>query len=395
MHLSTTDTQGSPVLTMEPDGRLAIIPLASMKEMGDKVNDYLVEWRSSRVLSGAVPNNGGYARPNYLIKTDIPRFGSGEAKGIVKESVRGDDIYIMVDVCNYSLTYNLAGMENVMSPDDHYQDLKRIIAAIAGKAHRLTVIMPFLYEGRQQLRSGRESLDCANMLQELARMGVETIITFDAHEPRIENAIPMTGFEVIMPTYQFIKNILRNVKDIKIDADHLMAISPDEGGMRRAIYIANVLGIDMGMFYDRKDYSLDGNPHVATEFLGSDLEGKDMIIIDDMISSGSTAIDTARLLKEKNAGRIFICATFGIFTNGLERFDKAYEEGLFDRLLTTNLVYQPKELLEKPYYINCDMSKYVALLIDTLNHDASLKPLLDPVDRIHKVVEKYKRGEEV
>ena len=395
MLLSNTDTQTAPALLNAPDGRLTIVPLDSMQAMGEKVNDFLVEWRTSRVLSGSVTNANGYARTNYIIHPEIPRFGSGEAKGVIRETVRGDDIYILVDVCNYSLTYKMAGSENIMSPDDHFQDLKRVIGAIAGKAHRINVIMPYLYEGRQQLRSGRESLDCANMLQELVNLGVETVITFDPHDPRIENAIPMNGFENMSATYQFIKNILRHVKDIRIDSDHLMAISPDEGGMRRAIYLANVLGIDMGMFYHRKDYSLDGNPLVSTEFLGSDVEGKDMIIVDDMISSGDTMLTTARMLKEKNAGRIFLCATFGIFTGGLEKFDEAFEEGLFDKLVTTNLVYQTDELLSKPYYISCDMSKFIALIIDTINHDASMKPLVEPLDRINRVLGKYRRGEEI
>lgn len=282
-----------------------------------------------------------------------------------------------------------------MSPDDHYQDLKRIISACAGKARRITVIMPFLYESRQHKRSTRESLDCALALKELVRMGVDNILTFDAHDPRVQNAIPLHGFETVQPSYQFVKALLGNVSDIHVDSDHLMVVSPDEGGMSRAIYIANVLGVDMGMFYKRRDYTkvVNGrNPIVAHEFLGSNVEGKDIIVIDDMISSGESMIDVARKLKELRAGRIFLYSTFGLFTNGMEKFDKAYEEGIFYRLLTTNLVYQTPELLSRPYYISCEMSKYIALLIDTLNHDASISDLLDPYERIHRLLERYKNS---
>ena len=384
----------------EPVGRLGIIPLQSCAMLGKKVDDYLVDWRRERYQTGS--RNGdveGYARSSFIIPTDIPRFGSGEAKGVVGESVRGDDIYIMVDVCNYSLTYSLCGYTNHMSPDDHYQDLKRVIAAISGNARRINVIMPFLYESRQHRRTGRESLDCAIALQELVEMGVDNIITFDAHDPRVQNAIPLHGFETIRPSYQFIKNILRHAEpDMKIDSDHLMCISPDEGAMERAIYIANNLGVDMGMFYKRRDYStiVDGrNPIVAHEFLGADVTGKDVIIVDDMISSGGSMIDTARLLKERGAKNIYICCTFGLFTNGLRKFDEAYEKGWFTKLVTTNLVYQKPELLLKPYYISCDMSKYIALLIDTLNHDGSISSLLDPRDRIQKVLKKFNNHEKI
>ena len=282
-----------------------------------------------------------------------------------------------------------------MSPDDHYQDLKRIIAAVGGKAKSITVIMPFLYESRQHKRSGRESLDCALALQELIDMGVNNIITFDAHDPRVQNAIPINGFETVQPAYQFIKGLLRNIPDLKIDSDHMMVISPDEGGMGRAIYGANVLGLDMGMFYKRRDYTkiVNGrNPIVAHEFLGTDVTGKDLIIIDDMISSGESVLEVASELKRRKANRIFIFSTFGLFTNGLEKFDKAYEEGYITRVLTTNLVYQTPELLEKPYYISCDMSKYIAYIIDTLNHDASISNLLDPSDRIQKRLTQYRNG---
>ena len=326
----------------------------------------------------------------------VPRFGSGEAKGQILESVRGTDLYLLVDVLNYSMTYSLCGNENHMSPDDHYQDLKRIIAAVGGKARRITVIMPFLYESRQHKRTSRESLDCALALQELVSMGVDNIITFDAHDPRVQNAIPLHGFETIQPAYQFIKGLLRNVKDLQLDSNHMMVISPDEGGMGRAIYVANVLGLDMGMFYKRRDYTriVNGhNPIVAHEFLGTSVEGKDMIIIDDMISSGESMLEVAAALKERKANKIFVFSTFGLFTNGLDKFDKAYENGIIDKVLTTNLIYQTPELLQREWYINCDMSKYIAYIIDTLNHDSSISDLLNPNERIQNIVAKYKKGE--
>ena len=379
-----------------PIGRLGLIPLNSSAALGKKVDDYLVSWRKGRGNEFAekyVAAYEGYERDSYIIQSQVPRFGSGEAKGIINESVRGDDIYILLDVCNYSLTYSLCGYTNHMSPDDHFQDLKRVIAAIGGKARRINVIMPFLYESRQHKRSGRESLDCALGLQELTAMGVENIITFDAHDPRVQNAIPLHGFETIQPAYQFIKGILKNCDDLKLDNDHLMIISPDEGGTNRAVYLANVLGVDMGMFYKRRDYSkiVDGrNPIVAHEFLGTSVEGKDVIIIDDMISSGESMIDVATELKKRNANRIFVVSTFGLFTNGLERFDKAVADGTIYKVVTTNLTYQTPELLSRPYYINCDMSKYIAYIIDTLNHDSSISDLLNPYDRIQKLVSKYK-----
>ncbi len=386
-------SQQEKIFNTIPVGTLGIIALESSQSLGSKVNDYIVDWRNER-------NNehkttiafAGYQRDSYLLEASCPRFGSGEAKGVIKESVRGSDLYLLVDVCNYSLTYNVCGHTNHMSPDDHYQDLKRIIAAVGGKARRITVIMPFLYESRQHKRSSRESLDCALALQELTNMGVESIITFDAHDPRVQNSIPLKSFETVQPTYQFIKALLKNVPDIKMDADHMMVISPDEGGMSRAVYYANVLGVDMGMFYKRRDYTkiVDGrNPIVAHEFLGTDIEGKDMLIIDDMISSGDSMIDVATELKRRKAGRIFIACTFGLFTNGLDKFDKAVEDGLIYKVLTTNLVYQSEELLTKDYYISVDMSKYIALLIDTLNHDASISDILNPTERIQKVLKKY------
>ena len=309
--------------------------------------------------------------------------------------MRGDDLYLIVDVCNYSQTYSLCGMVNHMSPDDHYQDLKRVIAAAGGKARRINVIMPFLYESRQHKRSGRESLDCALALEELVDMGVENIITFDAHDPRVQNAIPLKGFETVQPIYQFIKYLLKNEKELEIDSDHMMVISPDEGGMSRAVFFSNVLGLDRGMFYKRRDYTriVNGrNPIVAHEFLGSSVEGKDVLIIDDMISSGESMLDVAKELKSRKARKVFVCATFGLFTNGLQKFDEYYENGLIDRVLTTNLVYQTPELLSRPYYISVDMSKYIALIIDNLNHDASLSELLNPTGRINKLLAKYRAG---
>lgn len=375
-----------------PAGALGIIALESSKLLGQKINQHLVSWRKERSHEHHSPVAfKDYQRDSYLVNANVPRFGSGEAKGIITDSVRGDDLYILVDVCNYSLTYSLCGRTNHMSPDDHFQDLKRIIAAAEGKAKRITVIMPFLYEGRQHKRNGRESLDCALALQELTNMGVDNILTFDAHDPRVQNAIPLHGFETIQPVYQFIKGLFKAVPDLHIDKDTMMIISPDEGGMSRAVYMANVLGLDMGMFYKRRDYSkiVNGrNPIVAHEFLGSNVEGKDMVIIDDMISSGDSMLEVASALKKLKARRIFLCSTFGLFTNGMDKFDKAYEDGLFDYLLTTNLVYQTPELLKKPYYTSCDLSKYLAYIIDTLNHDESISHLLSPADRIHRFLEK-------
>ena len=376
-----------------PYGTLGIVPLKSCSKMGEKVDDYLVQWREQREHENQ--SNlafSGYKRDSYVVSASTPRFGSGEGKGVLNDSIRGYDLYIMVDVCNYSIEYSLCGTTNHMSPDDHYADLKRVIAAAGGKARRINVIMPFLYESRQHKRSGRESLDCALMLQELTAMGVENIITFDAHDPRVHNSIPLKGFESVSCTYQFIKYLLLGVDDLHIDSEHMMVISPDEGGMGRAVYFANVLGLDMGMFYKRRDYTkiVNGrNPIVAHEFLGTNVEGKDVIIIDDMISSGESMIDVASELKKRGASRVFCATTFGLFTNGFDKFDDAYEKGIIDKILTTNLVYQPDKLLSKPWYINVDMSKYMALLIDTLNHDSSISDLLNPVDRIQKRVKEY------
>ena len=378
-----------------PVGPLGFIPITGCEELGKNVDEYLVKWRKESIGNDTV--FAEYSKDSFIVDAKVPRFGSGEAKGIINESVRGKDVYVMVDVCNYSLTYSLSGHTNRMSPDDHFQNLKRVIAAIAGKARRVNVIMPFLYESRQHKRSSRESLDCALALQELVRMGVDNIITFDAHDPRIQNAIPLHGFETVRPTYQFVKALLHKYSDLKIDSEHMMAISPDEGATERAIYLANVLGIDMGMFYKRRDYSriVNGrNPIVAHEFLGTSVEGKDVIIVDDMISSGDSMLDVAKQLKDRKANRIFCASTFGLFTNGLEKFDEAYKNGIIEGILTTNLIYQTPELLARPWYINCDMTKYIALIIDTLNHDGSISDILDPSARIQNIVEQYKNGEE-
>ena len=383
-----------------PVGPLGLIPLRSCTELGKKVDDWLVTWRRERESEHkSTIQFAEYQKDTYILNAKTPRFGSGEGKGEILESVRGDDLYIMVDVCNYSESYSLNGMKNHMSPDDHYQDLKRVIASASGKAKRINVIMPFLYESRQHKRSQlRESLDCAVMLQELVNMGVSNIITFDAHDPRVQNAIPLKGFETVPPVYQFIKHLLKNEKDLQIDSDHMMVISPDEGATGRAIYFANVLGLDMGMFYKRRDYTrvINGrNPIVAHEFLGANVEGKDVIIIDDMISSGESMLDTAKELKRRGAKKVFICTTFGLFTNGLKKFDEYYENGYIDRVLTTNLVYQTRELLSKPWYIDVDMSKYIALIIDNLNHDSSINQLMKPSGRIQRVLAKYRAGEEI
>ena len=383
--------------TRKPVAPLGIIPHPGIEKIGQEVDEFLVSWRNARNYDEhfhVVPER--YRSDSFVVDCSVPRFGSGEAKGVITQSVRGLDIYIMVDITNYSLTYTVCGNENHMSPDDHFTDLKRIIAAIEGKAHRITVIMPFLYEGRQHRRSARESLDCAIALQELVAMGVDNIITFDAHDPRVQNAIPLHGFETVQPAYQFIKGILKEVHDIKLDNDHLMIISPDEGGTNRAVYMASVLGVDMGMFYKRRDYSriVDGrNPIVAHEFLGSSVDGKDVIIVDDMISSGESMIDVAKELKARNANRIFCVSTFGLFTNGMQKFDEAVEQGLIYKVVTTNLVYQTPELLSRDYYINCDMSKYIAYIIDTLNHECSISTLLDPYERIESLVTRYRKGD--
>ncbi len=378
-----------------PYGDLGIIPLESSRAIGKKVDAYIVRWRNESTPQPSI-HFENYQRESYIIDAVCPRFGTGEAKGILNESVRGKDIYILVDVCNHSLSYTVCGQTNHMSPDDHYQDLKRVIAAISGKARRITVIMPFLYESRQHRRSSRESLDCALALQELTNIGVENIITFDAHDPRVQNAIPLKSFETVQPTYQFIKALLQHVPDIHMNVKNMMIISPDEGAMGRAIYFANVAGVDVGTFYKRRDYTkvVEGrNPIIAHEFLGADVAGKDVVVIDDMISSGESMIDVAKELKRRKANRIFVASTFGLFTNGLAKFDEAYRNDLIYRVMTTNLVYQPEELLQREYYIDVDMSKYIALLIDTLNHDSSISEYLNPTERIERILRKYHQKE--
>ena len=376
-----------------PLAPLKIVALDSCKELGQKVDDYIVSFRKSAVeTSPELSELAHYDADTYLAQAACPRFGSGEAKGMLKESVRGKDLFIMVDVCNHSLTYSVNGYTNHMSPDDHYQDLKRIISAATGKARRINVIMPFLYESRQHKRSKRESLDCALALEELVAMGVSNIITFDAHDPRVQNAIPLKGFDNFMPTYQFMKALLKAEPDLQVDKDHLMIISPDEGAMQRAVYLSNILGVDMGMFYKRRDYStiVNGkNPIVAHEFLGTDLNGKNAIIVDDMIASGESMLDVAKQIKERGANRVFVFTTFGLFTEGLAKFDKYYEEGYIDRIVTTNLTYLPPEIFDKPYYTTADMSKFIALIIDSLNHDISITNVLEPTQKIHALLKKH------
>ena len=386
----------SEFLETIPVGKLGIIALRSSAELGKKINDYLVQWRDQRDNEHtSTIAFSGYQRDTFLINSVCPRFGTGEGKAVINESVRGYDLYILVDVTNYSLEYTVRGQKNHMSPDDHFQDLKRIIGAVGGKARRITVIMPYLYESRQDKRTARESLDCAQALEELYNMGVDSVITFDAHEPKVQNAIPLKTFETIKPTYQFIKALLNNVPDIQMTPDKMMVVSPDEGAMGRSIYFGTALGLDISMFYKRRDYTkvVDGrNPIVAHEYLGAELKGKDVVILDDMISSGDSMLEVGRELKKRGAGRIFFCATFGLFTEGLARFDEAYKEGIFDKVVTTNLIYQAPELLQREYYINADMSKYIPLIIDTLNHDFSISEFLDPTDRIHKIIEKHNKN---
>ena len=396
-----SDSRTSEFIERIPVGPLALMPLDSIQPLGQRVDEYLSTWRTQRESDHkeTIAFNG-YQKDSYIVQAKVSRFGSGEAKANILETVRGVDLYLMVDVMNYAQTYSLFGQVNHMSPDDHYSDLKRVIAATTGKAKRINVIMPFMYESRQHKRTGRESLDCAMMLQELHAMGVENFITFDAHDPRVMNAIPQDSFDNISCSYQFIKAILAHVEDLDIDKNHMMIISPDEGGMSRAIYYANVLGIDMGMFYKRRDYSkvVNGrNPIVAHEFLGTDVEGKDVFIIDDMISSGDSMIEVATKLKELKARRIFVCTCFGLFCNGLESFDKAYENGLISKVFTTNLIYRTPELKQREWYVEVDLSKYISYVIDTLNHDTSVSKLLDPKDRINKLlVDKgFRTAEEV
>ena len=378
-----------------PYGPIGIVALKGMDDMAKTVDNFLVEWRHERSINEQ--NNilfKGYDKETFIVESDCPRFGSGEGKGVIMSTTRGHDLYFFVDVTNYSITYKVGDTVNHYSPDDHYQDLKRLIAAAAGRAKRMTVIMPFLYEGRVHNRDGRQSLDCAQMLKELVTMGVTNIVTFDANDPRVQNAIPLHGFDNFRPTYQYIKALCREYKDLHFDNEHMMVVSPDEPGMPRAIYFASVLGVDMGMFYARKDYSVkkvDGsNPVVANEFLGADVAGKDIIIVDDMISSGYSVLDAARMLKARNARRVFVCVAFGLFTDGLEKFDEAYKEGIIDKVFTTNLVYQPEELTKRPWHADVRMGKFLALIIDSLNHDYSISDLLNPIERINRLLKRYR-----
>ena len=380
-----------------PVAPLKIVAMESCSELGQKVNDHIVSFRKNTINEvSESPLYVNYRSKNYLVDCCCPRFGSGEGKGILKETIRGTDLFIMTDVCNHSLTYTVNGHPNHMSPDDHFQDLKRIISAATGKAHRITVIMPFLYESRQHKRTARESLECALALEELAAMGIANIITFDAHDPRVQNAIPLNGFDSFNPLYQFMKALFREVPDLTVDKDHLMVISPDEGAMHRAVYFSNMLGVDMGMFYKRRDYSkiVNGkNPIVAHEFLGDDVKDKDVIIIDDMISSGESMLDVAKQLKERKAKRVIACTTFGLFTDGFEKFDEYYKNGYLSKVITTNLTYLPPEAKEKPYFITADLSKYLAIIIDSLNHDTPIGSVMTPTEKIHALLERRMRAE--
>ncbi len=382
-----------------PVAPLKIVATESAAKLADSINRYLIEFRKTvNNLAKNDPAFQGYVEDNYLAQVSCPRFGTGEGKGVFHESIRGKDVFFLVDVCNHSITYRMNGYINHKSPDDHYQDLKRLIAASYGKAHRINVIMPFLYEGRQHKRSGRESLDCAYAIKELSHMGVSNFITFDAHDPRVQNAAPLAGFDNFIPPYQFIRALLHTEKHLIIDKYHTVVISPDEGALDRAVYFANVLGVDTGMFYKRRDYStiINGkNPIVAHEFLGDNIDGKDVIIIDDMISSGGSMIDTAKQLKSMNAKRVFICCTFGLFTDGLKAFDEAYEKCYFDKIVTTNLTYQLPELKDRPYYVQADMSKFLASIIDFMNHDSSMANVSTPTEKIHEILAKYNNREEL
>ena len=382
-----------------PVAPLKLAALENCMDLATQVNDHIVSFRRNDIEEllrrKEDLNYRGYDVDSYLLDLKCPRFGSGEAKAVINESVRGADIFAMVDVTNYSLTYNVSGFTNHMSPDDHFQDLKRVIGSSVATAHRVNVIMPFLYEGRQHKRTKRESLDCAMALEELVNMGVSNIITFDAHDPRVQNSIPLSGFDNFMPTYQFVKTLLKHDPDLQLDKDHLMVISPDEGAMDRAVYLANNLSVDMGMFYKRRDYStvINGrNPIVAHEFLGASVEGKTVLIIDDMISSGESMLDTAKALKDRKAKKVIICCTFGLFTNGLEKFDEFYNKGYIDYVITTNLNYRPKELMEREWYLEANMSKYLAAIVNSFNHDISIGAALSPTIKIQKLLQKFHAG---
>lgn len=373
---------------------LALIAMKGCEEIGQKINNYLLRWTTSPEADQLL-TFPGYGKDTFLIEATCPRFGTGEGKGMLKHSVRGYDLYILCDVTNYHVTYPMYNLQSPMSPDDHFADLKRLITAAGNKPHRVTVIMPYLYEGRQHRRSGRESLDCAIALQELFALGVHNILTFDAHDPRVQNAVPTENFDNVQPTYQMLKALLRTVPDLRIDKQHTMVISPDEGAAARNIYYASMMGLDLGLFYKRRDYSciINGrNPIVAHEYLGSSVEGKDIIIADDILATGESLLDIARELKRRNAGRVFLAATFGLFTEGLAEFEKAYQDGLFDYLFASNLTHLNPELKAMPWFCEVDMSKYISMLIATLKHDSSISQLLNPSERIERLLEKHQAG---
>lgn len=386
------DTLPDPLMTL-PVAPLGIIALESSKEMGQRINDYLLSWRAnSPAEEDDLYSVLGRDHDTFLLDASCPRFANGEGKGLIKQSVRGYDLYLLVDIGNYSVEYPLYGKNVPMTPDEHFADLKRIISATSGKARRVNVIMPLLYEARQHRHTSRESLDCALMLQELQRLGVDNFITFDAHDPRVQNSVPTMSFENARASYQTLKALFKTVPDLKLDRDHIMIVSPDEGGMSRNVYFASILGLDVGMFYKRRDYSriINGrNPIIAHEYIGADVEGKDIFIADDIISSGESVIDLCRELKRRNAARIFVSVTYAFFTDGVEAYRQAHEEGIFDYVFSTNLTYRSPELLKQPWYVDVDMSKYLALIIATLNHDRSLSTLLNPLDRINRLMDRY------
>ena len=381
--------------TQIPYGKLGIIAMKGTEEIAAKVDKYIVEWRKETLTKNSPVNIEGYAEESFLIKYTAPRFATGEAKAVINQTVRGYDIFILMDAFNYNVTYKLRGREIPMSPDDHYSDLKRILAAIGGKARRVTVVMPMLYEGRQHRKTNRESLDCAMMLQELVDYGVDSIITFDAHDPRVCNAIPLHGFENVSPIYQMLKALIRSTPDIQLDKENMLVVSPDEGGMNRAINFATALGVDLGMFYKRRDYTrvVDGrNPIMAHEFLGSSLEGKNVIVVDDMIASGESMLDVCSKLKNLGANKIYVCTTFGLFTSGLELFDDAKKNGTIDKILCTNTIYRDPELLARDWYVDVEMSKFTAFIVDAINHDVSIAPLLDPSAKINALLERHEEA---
>ncbi|MBR1901108.1 MAG: ribose-phosphate pyrophosphokinase [Lachnospiraceae bacterium] len=377
-----------------PTGPLKIAALEGCRDFAKVVDKDLSEMRRKSPLACLNFPLKGYVEDSYLVDFSCPRYGTGEGRGIINDSVRGADLYIMIDVLNYSITYKVCGEINHMSPDNHYEDLKRVISAANGKAKRITVIMPFLFGGRQHRRTKRESLDCAIFLEELANMGVSNIVTFDAHDPRVQNAIPLSGFDSFMPTYQFLKALIQTVPDLHLTKDTAMVVSPDEGAMERSVYFANILGLELGMFYKRRDYTkiVNGkNPIVAHEFLGSSVEGKDILVIDDMISSGGSMLDVARQIKERGANKVFICTTFGLFTDGLDAFDEYYEKGYISKVVTTNLNYRPPELLTREWYAEADMTEYLASIIDHLNHDLSISEIQSPTKKINRLLDQLNR----